>query len=849
MLALNLFFPTTNLNRPRTRSLFLLGILVLVVLSAACGKRTAQVKPPILQPPDITPSSTTRPPAIHTQDMESSKQPVPSIPSKPSSPSPDQLVGPDQQVEPDQQILPGLQGEAVHTPESATQAVATGSEFSEEPTIRIGLITAAAEARISSFGDYYVMDKTAEAPRKLLRGEIRVRIERQGRETDPVYQIQVGSFSDLENAESLRKTLSQRFDMPVCIRKSPVSNTNQVRIGEFPTRKAAQAFLETLNGSEYRRAFIVEEVSVATGDKTILAIRGSGDLYQLSEAGFLFLPSSSTSFLLVNGKPYRGFIDVAVNQRGTITVINQVRVEEYLLGVVPAEINPTVYPEYEALAAISIAARTYALYHRGQYSSEGFDLTDDTRTQVYGGVSAEKAATDEAVRRTRGLAVYYQEELIDAMYMSTCGGRTEDFANVYDAPPVPYLKSVFCTIEGRPAKGEITIEGRNELEHLILTDDGSVANRNLELARVLGLFDFDSGTTPEFFTDQLRRNEAIQLIDNAKRISKKAPLSNPPATRDVDTRAGFLQFAAEAFFGADEIKQKISPRDADYYMANLKDGGIVSEHARYALSYLMQGGLWKPFPDNTVRPDAPIRRCDALSLLLRWIESARPDLLQKATFVEARSEMDEYDSKVVLGVKRSSQIQEFPLSKNPSLFRIDMERITPTESLKIIGNENISFHVDPSGMIDFLEIELNPTGASSDRYSPVATWDAAFTRSALAEKLSGLTNSIGEFVDLKPSRIGESGRVVQVQVIGSRRSVVLLGYRVRSALGLKDTLYTITREFDKDGRITNFTFHGRGFGHGVGLCQVGAFGMARAGRSHEEILKTYYQGVEIRKAY
>jgi stage II sporulation protein D len=68
-------------------------------------------------------------------------------------------------------------------------------------------------------------------------------------------------------------------------------------------------------------------------------------------------------------------------------------------------------------------------------------------------------------------------------------------------------------------------------------------------------------------------------------------------------------------------------------------------------------------------------------------------------------------------------------------------------------------------------------------------------------------------------------------------------------LGLKDTLYTITRELNPDGTIASFTFHGRGYGHGVGLCQVGAFGMARAGRSYEEILKHYYQGVEIRKAY
>ena len=76
---------------------------------------------------------------------------------------------------------------------------------------------------------------------------------------------------------------------------------------------------------------------------------------------------------------------------------------------------------------------------------------------------------------------------------------------------------------------------------------------------------------------------------------------------------------------------------------------------------------------------------------------------------------------------------------------------------------------------------------------------------------------------------------------------MLNGYKVRNALNLRDTLFSLTREYNPDGSIATFTFHGRGWGHGVGLCQVGAFGMARAGRSYEEILKTYYQGCKFEK--
>jgi stage II sporulation protein D len=112
-----------------------------------------------------------------------------------------------------------------------------------------------------------------------------------------------------------------------------------------------------------------------------------------------------------------------------------------------------------------------------------------------------------------------------------------------------------------------------------------------------------------------------------------------------------------------------------------------------------------------------------------------------------------------------------------------------------------------------------------------------------------LAPAIGEFRDMQPFRIGSSGRAVQIQVTGTRGSVILNGYKVRNALDLRDTLFTIDRSKNADGMVETFAFRGRGWGHGVGMCQVGAYGMARAGRSFEEILKTYYTGVEIKKAY
>jgi len=791
----------------KARDLLALGVLLLIVCSFACGRHKAQVKAP---PPSLT-------------SKEAKKQ----TPTVPSAPPP--------------------QEKPAQAPEAQPPAAA---EATAGPTIRIGLVTAAKEIRISSPGDYYVTQKIPDPAPQLLQGETEVRAEQEVEETTSVYRVQVASFTQQDNAEDLKKKLAEIVDVPVIIRRNAAAGTTQVRVGEFPAKEEAQAFLATLVHSGYRDAFVVRETVSAGGGKTVLALHGPNNLFRLSPEGFLFTPSSGSSVLRVEGKPYRGLIEITLNKSSRITVVNQLGMEEYLLGVVPAEINPTAYPEFAALAAQSIAARTYALKNMGKFRSEGFDLSDDTRTQVYNGVSGERSATNEAVRQTYGLAIYYEGKLIDAMYMSTCGGRTEDFSNVFDAAPVPYLKSVFCAIESGPEKGEIIIEGKAELEPMVPDDDGGTVNRNLEFARILGLTGSGSkATSPGFLAGQTDRDEAVGWVEDAKRIAQRTSAGNPPAVADLSTRAGFLRYAAESFFGADEIRRRISARDVAYYMSNLKDGNSVPEPDRPALTYLMQNGLWRPYSDNTVRPEDSMRRSDALSLLLRWIESARPEILRKGTFVGAGSPSEDSAGGFALNVKWGNRTQEIPLSPKPSLFRLDSGRITAVSSLRLIGNEKMTFHVSSSGTIDFLQIELNPTGASSDRYSPAATWDTTLTRSAVAEKLRGLAGPAGELRDLKPYRLGNSGRVVQIQVVGSRGSVVLNGYKVRNALGLRDTLFTLKREYDPDGTIASFTFHGRGWGHGVGLCQVGAFGMARAGRSYEEILKTYYQGVQIQKAY
>ncbi len=788
-------------------------VLTVQFLAAGCGRRSPVVPPTVSYPPAGSPSSTPTVPAPKPGE----KSPRPSTPMQ------------------TEEILPA----------DVVDARQAG------PSIRIGITTTAREAHVSATGEFYVIEKSPEAPGRALKGVYHLRVEREVQDISEVYRLQVASLSNAEAAEELRRRISEKFSLAAVTRKNLSSGTTQVRLGEFSTQEEALKFAQAeLARNGYADFLVVRETTAGGGGETTLALRGPGNFFRVSSAGFMFLPSSKADLLRLDGKPYRGIFDLSLNKNGRITAVNQLGIEDYLPGVVPAEISPTTYPEFSALAAQAIAARTYALKNVGRFTAEGFDLTADVRTQVYGGVALEKQATNEAVRRTHGLAIYFQGEPINAMYSSTCGGKTEDFSNVFDGTPVPYLTSVFCTVESGTSTGtEMDLRGRNRLEDTLFADDGSLANRDVELAAALGIIT-DTMLSSGQLGAQPSEGEIREWVSRARALAGIQANDDSLPSTGAASRAGYIRYAAENFFGSQEIRQRISSSDADYYMSNLKDGDLVPRSAAPAFAFLMQKGLWRPYPDNSSRPLDPIRRIDALPLLIRSLESVHPDILKTGSFGTAGPGVADQDSDGArILVKWGSRTQLYPVVERVRLFRRADGRSTPAESIRLIGNEKISYHVRPDGKIDFLEVELNPTGASSDRFSPQATWETTLTRQTVSEKLRPLASNIGELKNLTPERLGNSGRVVQIRASGALGSQVLNGYRVRNALGLKDTLFTISRTRNPEGEIESFTFNGRGWGHGVGLCQVGAFGMARAGLGFEEILKTYYRGVEIRKAY
>ena len=125
----------------------------------------------------------------------------------------------------------------------------------------------------------------------------------------------------------------------------------------------------------------------------------------------------------LNGQRLRGVLDILQQKGQTLLVINHVDVEDYLRGVLSKE-APHYWP-IEALKALAIAARTYAIFQRLSKASVEYDVTSDVLSQLYGGKTAERGRTSRAVKDTDGLILTYQGQVFPAFYHSTCGGLTE----------------------------------------------------------------------------------------------------------------------------------------------------------------------------------------------------------------------------------------------------------------------------------------------------------------------------------------------------------------------------------------------------------------------------------------
>ncbi|MCA9677846.1 MAG: SpoIID/LytB domain-containing protein [Kofleriaceae bacterium] len=171
-------------------------------------------------------------------------------------------------------------------------------------------------------------------------------------------------------------------------------------------------------------------------------------------------------------------------------------------------------------------------------------------------------------------------------------------------------------------------------------------------------------------------------------------------------------------------------------------------------------------------------------------------------------------------------------------------------------------HTDATGKTRFASVDADNLDAflddDADHYWCGRTkkakgrfrWSVTVSAKDLDALVAKQYPEVGRVRALTPTERGTSGRIGKLEIRGSKGTVVAEGdLHIRRLLGgLKSTLFAIRVDGPADAP-KSFTFDGAGFGHGVGMCQVGAIGMAEAGKSHDDILDHYYRGTHLHRLY
>ena len=242
---------------------------------------------------------------------------------------------------------------------------------------------------------------------------------------------QYGAYGYALHGQTYRPILAHYYPA-TAVGEAPKSRVRvllTIARGDVGFKKATSACGRKLNPARPYRA------RLAGGVVKLLSVRGR----ILASCGAKLKAKGRGRIRIKGNGSYRGTLVVVPNSSGaSLNVVNALDIDKYVQGVIAGEM-PSSWP-IEALKVQAVAARSYAL--ASSVNGHGFDVYDDTRSQVYNGIAGETEATNRAAGTTRHEVVLYNGGVATTYYSASSGGQTENVEFAFGGDPVPYLKSV-----------------------------------------------------------------------------------------------------------------------------------------------------------------------------------------------------------------------------------------------------------------------------------------------------------------------------------------------------------------------------------------------------------------------
>ncbi len=694
---------------------------------------------------------------------------------------------------------------------NAMTPVASVPKTIAEPRIRVGMLTDQGTVSFPRVGDgYYLIADSG--PSILRRG---FTIGAPLREAAVRYAVQAAAISDKPSAMAFADRLRSETGQSVDSIFDPSASNGgiyRILVGDYADARSAQPLRDQLVQRGYGKEMpIVRRPSDQPFERRVEIVDDEGDRTTISSASILILPVSGDT-ITIAGKPYRTAARVWINSRGLLNVINELNLEDYLRGVVPAEMGSKIYDELEALKAQAVAARTYAVRNFGQFATEGFDICPGPACQAYKGFSGEEPMTDQAVRETAGLIMTYDGKPIDALYTSTCGGETSDVGTMFPGRNEPYLRRARCV-----EMDMTSIAGRSDSGIL---DDMQMDAR--AFAEIAGLRDQRSWSPADVET----------AVTAARRIigySNTAAVPRPATAR----RGDVLRYLA-AIFALDTAGRTLTlPEDRQYFFPQTRSN---DDPLHQAAAFLIKFGVWPAQDIDRLDLGAAMPRDELYAILNAWLR--KHDMLN-----EVSGKIASVDGRR-LAIKAEGRIARFTLPDGIPVYRRLGDRYQEYARVPVMIGDRATVQLSEKKIPTALIVIANYDGTSFDRTSSYADWTRSYRADDIVKSMNNRA-PIRQLLDLRPITIDASHRVAEMEVTAEGgRTFILRGLPIRWSLNVPDNLFIFEKTKDPDG-MDRYTFYGKGFGHGIGMCQVGAFGMAFRGWKFDQILKRYYTGIDI----
>ena len=661
-------------------------------------------------------------------------------------------------------------------------------------TLRVGLATDLPTVSVPWSSQQLVAEASGGVVAKLSSMRIEPVVEIL---TPAVFRLQVAALKDEGQAQGLAAQLRQSLQESADVIFDAGSDLYRVRIGSFGTREEAERAQGQVAMQGLSQTWVVSE----KGDlgRADLVVTQGDQRFQVTGRWLSLRNSVNGGGVSILEGRFRGQILIYLNDRGLLNVINELPVEEYLRGVVPKEMGPVMYDRLEALKAQTVAARTYTLKNLGEFASEGYDICATPRCQVYGGMAVEHPLSDQAIAETAGEVMVFEGQLVEALYSSTCGGHTEDVQVIFPLKNQPYLKGVACLeagmdqVSGNLAQGtlfphgmmrEVLPPARQEFT------PQTVGARFEHLALLAGL------PLPDDRLDSLERREVQRFIASIYDLALDARL----------------------FISMVDLAYLLDQPPADWTDRELR-----------LAAYLISSGLLSDELEEPLTAGEVDETLFRLAVYLRVLESLEGRYLSSTRDrISVRSE--------------EGMTQTYPLTADYGTYKQHGERLAAA-NLALLPGDWVNLFLRSERVLAVTH-DTDGDGVAVGKPNRFKSWTRFRSDNELRKLVQARYPGLG-FQGFEILDRGVSGRVGKIRIQGDGgKSIEVQGLAVRWTLDVPDTLFTAKRLTPPE-RAPGWLFTGRGWGHGVGMCQIGAFGMAQRGHSYRDILQHYYSGVEI----